>query len=73
MAERLKLTIAGTAGDADRVARILEKEGIEYDERLDAGEGEAGAVCYLGTAFFVARTDLERARRALATNGFAVE
>ena len=73
MAERLKLTIAATAGEADRVARILEEERIEYDERLDAGEGDAGAVCYLGTAFFVAPTDLERARRALVSNGIAVE
>ncbi len=63
-----RLTIAPTSRDADRVARILDNEGLSYEERLDAAAGES-RTCYLGRAFFVASADLPRARLLLATHG----
>ncbi len=67
------LTIVSTASDADEVERLLEAEGIRYEEQLDAGtEGDEHRVCYLGTRFLVPTAELDRCRRLLASHGLAI-
>lgn len=62
--------VAATAGEADRVAQLLDDAGIRYSERLDAAlEDTSSRICYLGTVFEVDPELADRCRQLLKNEG----
>lgn len=69
--EKEPVFVAATAGEADRVAQLLEDAGVEYSERLDAAlDDPSSRICYLGTVFEVSSEAAERTRQLLKDEGF---
>ena len=61
--------VAANVAEADFVARLFEKEGIPYQERLEAVMRETSNVCYQGTLFEVPAKNAGYCRELLGRIG----
>ncbi len=68
--DRESVCIARSAADEARIEHVLKGLGLDFIVRVEATERHSpGAVCFLAMIYSVARTDADRARRALAAAG----
>ncbi len=62
--------VARSASDEARIEGVLTTLGLEYTVRLEASEkASSSAVCFMTMVYAVARSDADRARRALRDAG----